>query len=618
MRINELEYCLSMLPEKARREIAARLDLNRKGILAELKQKLSDPDYYTAILSEVDDCERIWLWSILFESVSGKISKQELYHSQNPALSPPVFRKLMEKACRNGWVYGLRNRQLELVYYCPKEVRAGWAKAMLREHPQSPLDEDAVTPVIANPLLIGQAFFHLLSSLSHKPWLLTRTGTIPQKELKKMDVELELLDIDFSWSGWTEFLLDVARSLRLVIETEKYAKVMKTGWMNWLRQSWEDSMALLYEAVCHTLLKDYPRLEGYRLLLEQLPTGHWFGMERICRQVQISLGGRNCPETVEQLRDHWLIPMACMGWLESGKTKEGEICLKWLACPPREWDNPGEIPVYLEPELEILVPYHFPWKKRYELSQWADFMGGDQILVYEINEHSLRRAFQYGWTLEKMTERLKKWTTRELPALFSDRLHELWKRLDAVYLSPWTYLKQTGKTESAWQERLSETDWEIKKCSQTEYFVNAPPTQVAAWLQEKGQKNVCIGKRWGFSDEKIKNEGWTVDFQGLSGCRVEYPDNERSSPAQSLPKAWFSGLRPYGLEMAREIVRQSIVHQLPLRLVQNGRMLEVCPQVLRYEQGEWVFEAASGQSRTKMRLNRIQALQLLPPSTSWD
>ncbi len=615
MHASELEYCLSLLPEKARREIAARLGTKDKGIAVGMEQILSDPGYYTHTLEKMDDHERKWLWFILFQSSSGKIKKQELFQPQKLAFSAVEFRQLMERACRQGWIYGLRNEQMELVYYCPKEVRMGWAKALLREHSLPILNEDTVTPLNANPFTIGQAFFHLLSSLSHEPWLLNRTGTIPQKELKKMDVELELEDIDFSWSGWTHFLIEVARSLKLIVETKKYARVNKTRWISWLRQSWEDSVSLLYEAVCHTLLRNFPHLEGYRLLLEQLPTGKWYGIEQIFRQIKISLGQSDHPETVEELRDRWLIPMACMGWLESGKTKAGENCFKWLAYPPRVWDRPGNTAIYLEPELEIYVPYHFPWDKRYELSRWADFMGGDHILVYEVNERSLNRAFQYGWKVEEITGRLEEWTNGRLPSVFSERLRDLWKRLDAVYLSTWTYLKKTDKTDStAWVDRLSGAGWKIKKWSESEVFIDAAPVQVAAWLREQGQKNVSIGGRWLFSDEKTKSVDWTIDFQGLRGCRVEYPNIRGKSSSLALPKAWFSGLRPYGPEMAREIVRQSIARQLPLLLVQNGQKLKAHPECLHYERGEWVFEAFVGKKRTKMKLANIQELQLLPLS----
>lgn len=614
MRLSELEYCLSLLPEQARLEIADCLDLRGKGSPVEIEEKLTDLDYYACSLEKMDDQERKWLWSILFESRSGKIKKQELYQPQYRSLSSAAFRQLMEKACRQGWIYGLRNKQMELVYYCPEEVRTGWAKALLREQSIHPLNEDAVIPLYANPFMIGQAFFHLLSSLSHEPWLLNRTGKIPQKELRKMDVELELEDIDLSWSGWTDFLLEVARSLKLIVESKRYLRVNKTRWMSWLRKPWADSITLLYEAVCHTLLKNRPRLDGYRLLLEQLPTGKWYGIEQICRHIQISLGAKGCPETIEELRDYWLIPMACMGWLESGKTKTGEICLKWIAYPPRVWECPRENPIYLEPELEIYVPYHFPWDKRYELSEWADFMGGDHILVYEINERSLIRAFRHGWTAERITKRLEAWINSGLPPVFSERLRDLWKRLNAVYLSTWTYLKQPGQTGStAWTDCLSGTDWEIKKWSESECFINATPAQVAAWLKEQGQKNVYIGERWLISDEKIKNVDWTSDFQGLRDCRVEY---QKASRSFSLPKAWFSGLRPYGPEMVREMVRQSIAYQIRLLLVCDGEKLEVCPECLRFEQGEWAFEAIVGEKQTKIKLAQIQALQLLPPSSS--
>ena len=79
-------------------------------------------------------------------------------------------------------------------------------------------------------------------------------------------------------------------------------------------------------------------------------------------------------------------------------------------------------------DAEVYVPFHFPWEKRHELSLWADFMGGDYMLVYEINERSLVRGLQYGRTVDKILEKLEAWAG-EVPSSVTERLLDLKKRI---------------------------------------------------------------------------------------------------------------------------------------------------------------------------------------------
>ena len=608
MRVNELRFCLTSLSDTERRQIAGFLDLKEENHPEAMEQKLTDPAYYMDLFQNMDHQTRQWLWSVFFRD--GKIKKQALYQEKNLPLSKVEYQRLMHEACNRGWVYCLRNEHMELLYYVPWEIRVAWAKSMFHTRSFPVLDEDGVIPVITNPLKVSQAFFHLLSSLSHDPWLLNRTGRISKKDFMKMDVEFDLDDVSDSWPGWSCFLLEMARSLKLITETKKHIGVHQKRWKSWLNTSWKDSISQLYDAARHVLLKHDPQLSGYCLLLEQFPSGKWWNLEEIRRRIQMDHPLKASHELIERLQDCFLIPMACMGWLEWGETTKKEPCFKWLPYPPREWEHPGEVPVYIDPAPEIYVPYHFPWKDRYELSLWADYMGGDHMLVYEINERSLTRGLQYGWTIDRIKEKLEEWTG-EIPSLFMERMQDLRKRIDAVTLSAWTCLKieQDSKRTDV-PDRLHEAGWEVKKHSDSEYFIKGTPGEISAWLIGLNEEVLIEKKDWSSCDggekEKLK-----IDFEGVLDCRVEFPKPEKID----LPKAWFSGLRPYGIKMARELVRQSISHGLPILMAYQGEKVEVHPERLRYEWGEWVLEAVIGKDRRKICLQEVEAFQMLPSSS---
>jgi hypothetical protein len=608
MRVKELRYCLTSLPGEKRKQIADALALNEEASLEAMERKLTDPAYYQDCLKKMDRKAHRWFWSVFLKG--GKIKKQALHQEKKLPLSKVEYQRLLDAACGRGWVYCLRNRHLERMYYVPWEIRVAWARSIPVAQSLRPLDEDRVHPVQSDPLKASQAFFHFLSSLSHEPWLLNRTGQLSQKDLKKMDVELDLDDVHASWPGWSVFLLETARLLGLVTETNKHVAVHQKRWKSWLSTPWPKSVAQLYDAVRHVLLKDHPELDGLCLILEQLPAGTWWGLEEVWRRLQTEVPLKMPYHLIKRLQEEFIIPMACMGWLESGRTEKGETCFRWMPYPPREWVDPGEMPVYVDPAPEIYVPFHFPWEKRHELSLWADFMGGDHMLVYEINERSLARGLQYGRTVDKILETLEAWAG-EVPSPVKERLLDLKKRTGAVTLSTWTCLKiENDDGTNEWPARLEEAGWEIKKLNESEYFIKETPGRVRAWLKRQNREAIMEKKEWPGQAGNLES-----DFEGIRDCRVEFPEPE----PVPLPKAWFSGLRPYGINMAREMVRQSISHGLPLFMEYQGRKMEVHPEHLRYENGKWMMEALVGTERKNIHLGEVKAFQLLPsPSVSGE
>ena len=317
MRVRELRYCLTSLSDAERKHIANALDLQEES-LAAMEQKLTDPAYYQDCLQKMDRKTYRWFWSVFLKK--GKIKKQALHQEKNLPLSKVEYQHLLDAACGRGWIYCLRNRHMERMYYVPWEIRVAWCRSISVAQSLRPLDEERVIPVQSNPLKASQAFFHFLTSLSHEPWLLNRTGHLSKKDLKKMDVELDLDDVHASWPGWSGFLLETARLLGLVTETKKHVAVHQTRWKSWLSTSAEKVFGQLYDAVRHVLLKDHPELDGFCLILEQLPAGTWWGLEQFWRRLKTEVPLKMPFQFIKRLQEGFITPMACMGWLESGRT----------------------------------------------------------------------------------------------------------------------------------------------------------------------------------------------------------------------------------------------------------------------------------------------------------
>nr|WP_232345209.1 helicase-associated domain-containing protein [Paenactinomyces guangxiensis] len=312
-------------------------------------------------------------------------------------------------------------------------------------------------------------------------------------------------------------------------------------------------------------------------------------------------------------------PLQALGWLEIGQIPTGE-CFRLTGFPPRSGTG-DELPFYVQPDLEVLVPFTFPYTKRYQLAKFADFMGGDQYLHYEINEGSIRRACQLGQSLPEIIHLLVEWSCFPLPEIVQQQIENWAGQFQGVLLEP-VVLVHTRDESLA--DKLQDTalgqSWKVDRRGPSCLSVSPSSLgQVKEWLKKEGKRVSAIREPLVKEGDKDLSgpEYWSQRLHVLHKAELDnhYPEMTEAWPgAKNIPKLWTSGLRSYHPSMQQELLRRSIEEQLDVRLEWKGQFLTVTPHQLKREGGECFLEGWGPEGRKRrLSLNEITRLQIFIP-----
>lgn len=625
---DELELCLKSLSDPVIEKIASCHGLN-KPERRELSSLLTDPVHLNACWKQWSEIEKRVLLTFLLKAPQGMLKERDLARLPANGPSPSQLRYALVCLCQQGWIYTGRDTNRERFYLCPLEIRRGWAKTLIAPALTPLGDEGEIKVVSATTMGIWQAMFHFLVTLDQQPWPLTRTGQISKRYAQKLDVDLDL-DPDAlaqtKWRGdnglppWVQLLTDLAGELDLLEQEEGFLKPKPARFQKWLQLSWGEMVSILYQAVRQELVSRWNDGEGYWTIMEILEPGAWYSVKDLV-MAKLSLCGQTRSREIEleKLSGCLLRPLRELGWIEIGEAQE-EVCFRWLDVPPLTEEVPEELPVYVQPDLEIMVPYSFPFSKRYQLAEMADFMGGDRYLHYEINENSIGRACRRGYSLEQILKLLKEWSCFPLPDAVRQQIGHWVQKFDGVLLESVVLVHTPDPSTADKLEQLARDEFlPVKRWSPTCLSIPSSFSSKAEKWLKKEERSVSripeplLGR---FIDGGSVND-WCAPFRILGSEIIE---DRYSEPAEAfpgtrhLPKIWTSGLRAYHPSVQREVLRRCIDQQLDVLLEWKSDLFTVTPQKLKLEAGHWFLEAK--ESRGKKRrfcLNEIERLQILLP-----
>ncbi|SEM71503.1 helicase-associated domain-containing protein [Lihuaxuella thermophila] len=627
--IGELERCLNSLSDPVIGKIASGHGLSQPE-RNQLSYLLTDPVYLKACWKQWSENEKRVLQTFLFKAPQGILKEPDLSGFPANGLSPSQFRYALLCLCRQGWVYTGRDENRERFYLCPLEIRRALAKVLMGSA-VTPLGDEGEIKVVS-PMTMGiwQALFHFLVTLDHQPWPLTRSGQISKRYAQKLDVDLDLDPEALTrtkWSGdgelppWVQLVTDLAEQWDLLERKEGYIMPKPARLQKWLQLSWGETVTLLYQAVRQALVSYWNEGEGYLTIMEIVEPGAWVSVKELVKARQLSYRQqtRSLDMEMHKLSGSLLRPLRELGWIEIGEAK-GELFFRWLDLPPFTGEVREELPVYVQPDLEIMIPYTFPFAKRYQLAEMADFMGGDHYLHYEITEHSIERACRRGYSLEQILQRLEEWSCFPLPDAVRQQIGHWVQQFDGVLLESVVLVHTPDRLTAEKLEQLAlNQHLPVKRWSSTCLSIpSSLSSQVEQWLRNE-ERNVSripeplpgrITERGGFND-------WWLPFAHLGS---EILEDRYSEPAEvfpgirQLPKIWTSGLRAYHPFMKREILRRCMEHQLDVRLEWRGNTVTVTPMELKLESGNWLLEAKETEGKKRrFCLNEMERLQVLLP-----
>ncbi|WP_188432788.1 helicase-associated domain-containing protein [Kroppenstedtia guangzhouensis] len=531
-------------------------------------------------------------------------------------LSPSCCRVAIVLLRRKGLLFRLRQHRLGWMYWCPRDVRRSFLQSRVQ---LPPLPEERRVEASQRFRGLWDPLFHFAVLLEDEGLNLTREGTVPRREERKLDAELELEEKWLTHSQWGEgvgspairLVSDFLQALDILKKEGRQWKIQREPFRRWLQKPWPDRIAELFRLTEELLLKDRPAWDGLWWWMERHLTD-WVSAKEICLGWLSEIGGVPRPGFVKEVVERWLHPLAVMGWVEARAGTEGEQW-RWTS-----WIQPGdEVPVmngYVKPDLEVLLPPFPPLTHRFLLAQFADYMGGETLLSYVLNPKSVRRGAERGLSAERMLDTLREISGGPVPDPVTENIR-LWAKENRPLLRKGWVLQ--FPVDGSGKEEMGEVHSGLEPLSEGVFFLpEALVSSVRKQLAEEGRPPLELEEiHWWSSlpdtpsPEKAKElEAATVESR--------FPSLEEAIPGfNKLPKVWISGLRSYHPGTLRNLLRQATDMKLDL-LIRSGENPPVrfTPLKMFQKEGYWHVTGRDGDGCSRRyTLEDFREVQILTP-----
>ncbi|SFF92921.1 Helicase conserved C-terminal domain-containing protein [Planifilum fulgidum] len=616
--------CLTSLSPEVRRRIAAHHGL-KEAEPETLARRLTDPVHLRYFLERMDSAEREGMRFFLFHVGEGVCAESGLRERENALSLPPArFRMALIRLRQWGFLYGLRRKWGETVYWCPPEVRTAWLDVSRKGPPLLPPATGRIRCRETGGRGVWHALFHFLVLCDRQPIPLTREGEIHRRWRKKLEVELEEWEGDFEdtpWAGRQEpasvrLVRDLARLEGLVRERGGVLEVDSARLDSWLSRSWKERFRRLYDLTRFRLLESRPDWDAMARLMEAHRSEEWVAVSTLLEE-WASLAGRGGGRIQrEAVVRHWLKPLCRLGWIELASSSRG-ILWRWTPFAPAVCRAAEEETGMVQPDFEVLIPPFFPLDRRWQLACFADYAGGDHLLVYRIHADSVARARERGMKEEEMLALLEQIAGGRVPANVAAGIRQWCRRVGRIAL------RQALLVEAEDGELIDELE---RIPELRDLIVERVGSRVLIADQSREKELRDRLKKMGYpprseevtpqatgADPAEEGEGDAVPEDFVVENR--YPDLTEAVPgARNLPRMWTSGIRSYHPATVQDMVRKAIQLRLELRVQEkNGTVRRLTPRQLENRAGAWTMEGENGGRRVRIELDRIRGLQIRLP-----
>lgn len=612
--------CLEGLSESSRIQIA----VNRKEADSSV-EGLADQSRLQQGIGSWSSLERNLLEDLVFRFGHQTIREGGPLWNSLPFSN--VRRRLgMTLLRQKGVCFLLKEAWGERVYFCPEEVQKAFLSTLFNEKEENSgeikiLQQEETGSGIWNQL------FHLLVMVEQEKISLTQKGKLSNPWIQKLDAELGIEGMPLQGSPWCDsehspglsLLLDVAFTLGLLRKEQGFIVPVNENVKNWLRTPWSALMETLYRFIKNRLLEKKPELASLWMLLELRGRGETGSLRTVVTDWKEKAGNhQKVGRLTEELFHNWLRPLAAMGWLEAGETEEGPIWC-WMPWTPPIGDLPS-LQGYVKPDCEVLLPGFYPLSKRWLLAQYADWKGGDQLLIYSLSQSSVQRGRKAGLTSEEMLVHLKEIASGPLPETVIENV-KTWGEVSTITLrqvwlasisgTPLTDLQVRNPhcecTESGALIIEKSALEEMKELLEAQgYRVNWEEEEQRAWWED-------VDKR-----DTFQKDSWPPKTGKDPKVMDQIPDLKDSVPGfHHLPRMWTSGMRSYHPSTLEGLIRKAAELELDLKWESvSGERREFTP-VCIFHRGEAVMTEGWNKKREKVQLP-LQDIHRIQVATPWE
>ncbi|SDW68580.1 Helicase conserved C-terminal domain-containing protein [Marininema mesophilum] len=518
---------------------------------------------------------------------------------------------------RKGFVYTFRRSWGESGIWCPKEIRDACLMVWL---PTPPRGIEGVSVEGTDPVSgVWNDAFHLLCMLDRENFPLTVKGKIPQHFLRKLMAELDLEDEGLEESPWNKedisprlsLLFSFAKQEGWIEKTEEQIVLNETSANKWLQLSWEKRLQGMFSFVRQQFLQVHPEWDSLWRWMERQGEGPtllrstWLEWKAIA----------NSSSTLEEWEVKWLRPLEAIGWVEMGEVDEG-IWWKWSSWAPPICEQLPQLPTYVKPDFEVLIPVFTPGSERRLLAQFADYMGGEQFFVhYEITVSSVRRGMEKGLLVADMEKVLTTLSTFPLP---ENVLHSLilWGEQHARVRIGHEILLQVSDSVLADELLIDPILSSLlgDRIGPTHFLLDTNDLPaVRERLEARGTPSLEITK----GDKEFIEDKPLLEIHNDQRIEDRIPEWEEAVPGiTQIPRLWTSAPRGYHSTTLRKLLEKSIQMGLTVKwLDKEDRAHQFVIHRLFRKEGIWRVEGQETAEREKVSvsLEEMEQVQIILP-----
>ncbi|THF74239.1 helicase-associated domain-containing protein [Cohnella fermenti] len=391
------------------------------------------------------------------EAEAAVLASEEL----SPLRTPAELRVAMLGLRRDGVLLAARNRWGDRTLYLPAEELAAWHSLLFAAVPEPlPFGERIVTaegparcPGPRGRAPLSRQLLRTWADLRRRGGLpLTANGALHRARAAKLAEAMELAPQELAPLLGAAAADDAAiqAALFLAIELGSELGVLGRtvgaieagsgdGWSGF-DGTMEELDALLHSLLVRHYAPGDPGLHFAALSLGRLEPNRWY-LERETREAF----GMTERQPGRAGWDAWLRAAACFGWMEFGRRGEEET-IRWTVRPhvgvpgkpgelsvpsgssvPGVADVPERPVVYVQSDLEIIVPPEVGFGMRWRLEEIAERIALDHVSTYRLTRASCENAVRLGLRPERIAETLREAAGHALPAAATGAIED-WLR----------------------------------------------------------------------------------------------------------------------------------------------------------------------------------------------
>ncbi|MBB6636444.1 helicase-associated domain-containing protein [Cohnella thailandensis] len=343
----------------------------------------------------------------------------------------------------DGILFAARKRWGDRLLYLPSDLVGLWHSVLYADElvPLEHEDEERLTAVPSHgrsPLSIR--LLKTWAGIRHRGFPLTAKGVPHKANVARLAAAMETASDELrplAGSAAEEGAMPPA-PLALAIELGIELGILGRGprsveafsgeGLGWLDGTTEDLDSVLHSMIVNRYAPLEPGLHFAALSLSGLEPRQWYREKDLLHA--FGLSNRNSREAGW---DEWIRLAAGFGWLEQGHIG-GERTLRWridpaisLSMHPPASRMTEREPVYLQSDLELIVPPGVPFRVLWQLEEVCERIALDTVSTYRLTRNSCERARRLGYTLERIVDVLERATQEPIPGMVRGALED-WHR----------------------------------------------------------------------------------------------------------------------------------------------------------------------------------------------